>query len=217
METKQILNILLLLAIIIGWLFWSSKSKKKAKEQAKDKKETICQIFNEYGLAFFEMIMYSCKYIGGHPERDRETSSNENILFGTKNGKLIFFASKFIHFDDFMKEEGRTSHKELDVEENSELTHLFDITIDSIVDIRYFDATTSSVVGGVGTSIGGIGVGIPIRMKQGDASVLIDWNDGKYNHSTEFRFAGLLQGIGANRKANTLRNILIKMTKENTN
>jgi hypothetical protein len=61
--------------------------------------------------------------------------------------------------------------------------------------------------------IGGDYWAVPIKMKKGDASVLIDWKEGKYGHSTEFRFVGFLKGMDANRRANSLRNLFIRLTK----
>jgi hypothetical protein len=87
--------------------------------------------------------------------------------------------------------------------------YLFDIPIKRIADIRFFDETTSETIGFFVASYWAI----PINMKKGDASVLIDWNDGQYNHSTEFRFNGILNGYKASNRANALRNSLIKMTK----
>ena len=78
---------------------------------------------------------------------------------------------------------------------------------------KYVDATTTSIKAGIGTSIGGIGVGAPIRTKDENASVFIDWVDGKFNHSVEFR----ITRKNAKTKTNTLRNALIKMVKENSN
>jgi len=187
---------------LVVYLLVSSKQKKEAAK-------LIHKIIDEYGLTFSNMITYYCKYVGGHPERNKETSSYSSILFGTKNGKLIFFEGN-IRFDDSKNQEGRTSHKELKVDDKKEkLTHLFDIPINSIVDVRYFDSTTSVTAG----YVLGDYFALPINMKKGDASVFIDWSDGKYNHSTEFRFAGLMQGRRANERANSLRNTFVRMTK----
>ena len=193
----------LAIASLIVLSFISMQKKKKKKKEALEK---ILKILNEYDLTFSDILTYYCKYVGGHPERDRESS---NLLFGAKNGKLIFFGTNFSISvggeGDFLTYEKVKPY----VSSQTELIHLFDIQIDSIVDIRYFDATTSSTM----ALVGGGHWAIPIRMKQGDASVLIDWNDGKYNHSTEFRFAGFFGGMQANKRANTLRNTFIRMTK----
>jgi len=167
----------------------------------------VTKTINDNGFALSDMKQFWCIYVGGHPERDKESSGT--IFFGIKNGKLIFFEGVGLEFSEGVGIKYRLGC----ASPNHKFTHLLDIPISSILDIRYFDSTTSSTIAGVGTSIGGIGVGIPIRMKQGDASVLIDWNDGRFTHSTEFRFVGFFKGRQANQRANTLRNTLIKMTR----
>jgi len=180
----------------------------------KKKEVRILKILNTYGLTFFDVSIHFCKYVGGHPEQDREASFT-GLLFGAKDGKLIFFECADIFFISgrvftLAGAEGRlTPGKKVDVRHTSELRYLFDIPISSINNIHYFDATTTSIKAGIGTTIGGIGVGIPIRTKDGNASVLIDWSDDRYSHSTEFRFIG----EDANNRANFLRNTLIRMTK----
>ena len=160
-------------------------------------RENISKVLNKYGLTLSDVWNCLCKYVGGHPEQDSAT--HYGLLFGVKNGKLIFFVTSCIYGTD-----GKLSEKDIGCD--AKLIHLFDIPIDCIADIRYFDATTSSTV----AIVGGNHWAIPIHLKKGDASVLIDWNDGRYNHSTEFR----LTGIQANRRANTLRNTFIKITKD---
>ena len=196
MILRHLVIVIVVFVPLIVFLFkWEKKRKMK-------KQMEFLQLLNEHGLTFSEMTRYFCKYVGGHPERDEE--SRENIFFGVKNEKLIFFDgySSNGYYSGGM--EGNMSTK-VKIESDSTLKHLFDIPIKSITDIRYFDATTSSTA----ALVGGSNWAIPIRMKQGDASVLIDWNDGNFNHSTEFRF----EGTQANKRANTLRNKFIKMTK----
>ena len=194
---------------IVLSIIWANKEKKK-------KRELIPKILNEYDLTFSDMMFYNCRYVGGHPERNKESSSNGTvILFGVKNSKLIFFESSKISFGlSLIYDEGKSLKSEkVIINSDSALTYLFDIPINSIIDIRYFDETTSTTVAGVGTSIGGIGVGIPIKMQKGDAAVIIDWRDGRFTHSTEFRVSGNWNIISANERANSLRNTLIRMTR----
>jgi len=181
------------------------KGKYKNKNEAR---EDIVKIFNRYGLTISDISTYFCKYVGGHPDRDRESSMG--ILFGAKNGKLIFFEYKNIFFKGglFLVEGGITPDTVI-IRSNSEVIHLFEVPINNIVDIRYFDATTSRTI----AFVVGNHWAVPIRMEKGDASVLIDWNNGRFNHSTEFRFVGAgAQGHQANKRANALRNTFIKMT-----
>jgi len=199
-----LMGVLLFVALLTIIYKWFNNKREK-------KQELITKFLSKYDLTLSNMIMCHCQYIGGHPERDRESNVRAFILFGAKNGKLIFFEGKEI-LESLGGTDGMImSYKNID--SDTECSYLFDIPINSIVDIRYFDATTSNIVGGIGTSIGGIGIGIPIRMKHGDASVLVDWSDGRFTHSTEFRFVGSFKGRQANERANSLRNTLIRMTK----
>ena len=127
-----------------------------------------------------------------------------------KNENFLFFEGVGVNFKETILSqsvEGSFAPDKVFIDSQANLRHLFDIPIDSIIDIRYFDATTNRTVG----AIGGANWAIPIHMKKEDASVLIDWSDGRFNHSTEFRFVGLFGGHNANKRANTLRNALIKM------
>ena len=205
--------ILYAIVVAAAVLFYFKVAKEKNLYRSKKKaNEYVQKILDEYGLTFSGMTTFFCKYVGGHPERDRESSINNSLYFWVKNGKLIFFEGVGIHFKDGLLSpvvEGSLTPDKVFIDSTANLTYLFDIPIDNIEDIRYFDATTSSTM----AIVGGDSWAIPIRMKKGDASVLIDWKDGKYSHSTEFRFVGLVAGTNANRKANTMRNTLIKMTK----
>jgi len=181
--------------------------KKRQFDTRKKAKEGIAKILNQYGLNISDMMLYYCKYVGGHPDRD-SSSNGILLLFGTQNGKLIFFEGIGIHCA--AGEGGLTSDRKLRFyNQGAELRHLFDIPINSIEGIRYFDETTNRTVG----LIGGNHWAIPVNMKKGDASVLIDWYDGRYNHSTEFRLGSFLGGGTRSTRANTLRNTLIRMTK----
>jgi len=199
----ELLIAALVIAVIIAFSKFIVKWIKRIRERGRD---IFLNVLNEYGLDFPDTAMYFCKYVGGHPDRDSETRSGQHILFGVKSGKLIFFISGGLSFEGRLTCE-KTFKKYFQGFED--LRYLFEIQNDSIVDIRYFDATTSSA----SALVGGDHWAIPIYTKKGDASVLIDWNDGRYNHSTEFRFTGFQQGHQANKRANTMRNTLIQMTK----
>ncbi|MDR2586029.1 MAG: hypothetical protein LBC84_07430 [Prevotellaceae bacterium] len=160
-------------------------------------------MLKEYGFTLTEMASFTCTYVGGHPAKDKE--SLFRIIFGVKEKKLIFFETSVVIANGLSFLEGEIQPKtKVRVTYQSASNHLFDINIENIQDIRYFDATTTRPVGLVGGSFWAI----PINMKRGDASVLIDWAEGKYSHSTEFR----VTGPKANERANTLRNALIRMT-----
>ena len=191
--------------------YFKVAQKKNIFRSRSNAKIDIQKILDLYGLTFSGMTTYFCKYVGGHPERDSESSINHSLFFWKKDERLIFFEGVGIHFKEMSISppvEGSLTPDKVFVDSHANLTHLFDIQISSIQDIRYFDATTSSAA----ALVGGNHWAIPIYTKNDDASVLIDWNDGRYNHSTEFRFGGFLQSK-ANKRANTLRNTLIKMTK----
>ena len=67
-------------------------------------------ILAQWGLTFSDLIYCQyCRYIGGHPEQDREVKV---ASFAAKNGKLLFFGGVFGY------------------------RYLFDIPIDSIGDIQ---------------------------------------------------------------------------------
>jgi len=230
------MEFILLVLGLIAFLVISSKVMKKKKNKAKD---SIFSTLRQYDITVEELIFYGCKYVGGHPDRDSESN---NIFFTKKNGKLVFFTGAMAHDTDLKETfslknmnpidpyknffrtlsgsktqqpkklnilvEGEQIHEEIK-NDFYELNHLFDIPIDAIADIRYFDATSSSIVG----LVGGDYWAVPIKINKGDASVLIDWRDGKFGHSTEFRFVGFLRGMNANKRANSLRNLFIRLTK----
>jgi len=164
----------------------------------KNDEKMVSQLLSKYDLTILELTGYNCTYIGGHPDQNVETTA---VVVGAKNGKLIFFQGALLNYGENLSTKGLLGSA------NNGFKHIFDISIESIADIRYFDATTSRTVGLVGVSH----FAIPINMKQGDASVLIDWTDGTFSHSTEFR----ITGSAANYRANTLRNRLMQMVKEN--
>lgn len=174
----------------------------------KVKKRIINELQNR-SLCLSDLTVYFCQYIGGHPKRDRESLAS--VWFGAKDGKLIFFEGDTIFKKKgILSGEGRiNSDDEVNFFLESKLTHLFDIPIDDIKDILYFDETTKNTIG----AFVGYSVAIPIRIKHEEAVVLIVWNDGRYDHSTEFRFNGVFTGNNANRRANTLRNVFIEMTR----
>jgi len=190
-------GLLILILIIAGCVTLYQKYSKKYKTKVKLKKEAASALFEQYGLTTSEIAFSPCLYIGGHPERDNETKFG-NTLFGVKSGKILFFeyAGLLLASESF----------EAQVEP-PKIKYLFDIPVDSIEDIRYFDATTKQTLG----LAGGSNWAIPIKMTKGEASVLVDWKDGKFYHSTEFRFK--FNFVGANEDANKLRNTLIRMSR----
>ena len=209
-------SIILLLCCAVALWFcyrWITKIAKKDEN-------LVAKILNEYGLTIPELTGYNCKYVGGHPDQNWEVAP---VLIGAKNGKLIFFQGATLIY----KEEDLPPNRSLmrpnpifkpvfstllKAEGPIRITsngfkHLFDIPIGSITDIQYVDETTTSIKGGIGTSIGGIGVGVPIRTKDESASVFIVWVEGNFSHSTEL----CITQQNANARANALRNVLIKM------
>jgi len=180
--------------------------------------EAITNILKEHDLTLPELLVYHCHFVGGHPERDKESyygAINSGIFIGAKNGKIIFFEYQNINFRVKMGQaldatEGSIQLDIMSIFPEWKVNYLFDIPIDNIVDIRYFDLQASRTM----AAVGGANWAVPINMKEGEASVLIDWRDDRFYHSTEFR----LSGYGAwakvtNSRANALRNSLIKMTK----
>jgi len=82
----QFLLILLVLIMFGLFIFWM------ANNMVKEARKNIFNVLNKYGLTLTELMIYDCKYVGGHPERDIISNINRT-LFGVKNGKLIFFGS----------------------------------------------------------------------------------------------------------------------------
>jgi len=98
-------------------------------------KEKFLSILDEYDLTFSDCAAYHCIYKSGHPDRNGE--SRWGIVFGAKNGKLVFLeTNNFIVYQN--KREGRLKDNEklvLGVQVN----HLFNIPIDNIEDIQSSD------------------------------------------------------------------------------
>jgi len=161
-------------------------------------KKNIIKLLNDYNLEFSDMITgFCCTYIGGHPDRDRE--STNIIMFGVKNGKLIFFEGNNVlvkHGLNSCPDGGLTSDK-VSIDFAAQLRYLFYIPTDGIKDIS---------VGGVGIVTEGF---LTTRVTTVDASVKIYWTDGRYTSTTEFHF----QGSDANRRANALRNAFYRITR----
>ena len=112
------------------------------------------------------LTTYSCKYVGGHPERN--AGSYGCIIFGAKNGKITFYECKNIFFPTLGRNiaEGKFRPEQAWVRKDSILAYLFDIPINGIDEIR------------------------PKYNTESDAFVSIYWSDGNYRSSTEFRFSG---------------------------
>jgi len=134
------------------------------------------------------LTTYSCKYVSGHPERN--AGSYGCIIFGAKNGKLMFYECENIFFPSlgFTIAEGKLTPEQAEIRKNAIFVHLFDIPISGIDEIRYKFKT------------------------ERDASVFIYWSDDNYRSSTEFRFAGLgYAGKDAIRRANDLVQVFEEM------
>jgi len=148
-----------------------------------NKEKNTKSAMQKSGLKESEFHKTESKYIGGHPKKDDVV---EYVWYRIADEKLMFY-------------ERFTS---IDVPKFH-----FDIPISSITDIQYNDATTmeNKVTLGRVLLIGICALTWKKKKKNEITGVTIDWNDGKFNHSTTFS----IEGKGAETKANALRNKLI--------
>ena len=167
----------------------------------------ISEILNEYDLTLPELSAYFCQYVGGHPERDKE--SFRGIFVGSKNGKIVFFEFRNITFktislsDYWASMEGPIKPDKMKIQSGWTVRHLFDIPSDNIIDIGYSDLYTESNLSDM--------VG---NRKEGDASVIIVWSDGRFTNSTEFRIVAYRgEAEKTNKRGNALSNALKRMAK----
>ncbi len=138
------------------------------------------------GIKQTDIVPYGT-YVGGHPDAD------ENINYAViypKDKKLII--AKQLH--ESIPPEDKVS-----------------IVITSIKDITVEDASSieKKVTLGRVLLTGVFALAWRKSKKNELAFVSIDWNDGKFNHSTLFSF----EGKDAMQKANTARNKLIKIAR----
>ena len=148
-----------------------------------NKEKNTKSAMQKNGLKESEFHKTESKYIGGHPKKDDVV---EYVWYRIADEKLMFY-------------ERFTS---IDVPKFH-----FDIPISAITDIQYNDATTmeNKVTLGRVLLIGVFALAWKKKKKNEIAFVTIDWNDGKFNHTTTFS----VEDKDANTKANALRNKLI--------
>lgn len=122
-------------------------------------------------------------YIGGHPQIDNEET--DTILFD--KGTIIEICS----------------HK---------MKELAAIKKEQIRDIKIENATTfeSRISAGRILLVGVFALAWKKKSKNENAYLIIEWNDGRFNHSTAFLF----QGEGSMQTANKLRNWIIRSLKD---
>ena len=142
------------------------------------KKELLNEGFNINGLKPFGT------YVGGHPSKN-ENSDHTYIL---KEDNMIGF------------------YKRLMAERPNKI---FSISVESITSINIEDATTMEkrITLGRVLLVGVFALAWKKKKKNELAFIVIDWNDGKFDHATTFSF----DGSNAAQLANTARNELIKM------
>ena len=218
----------LIIIVIVTVVILSIMLGKKNSSERLRRQDKLAKSFANWDLSVTDIMSTNSKYVGGHPDGDNE---GLNIVVGAKNGQLIFFGGgsgllncevkngKLFFYEGLyatdlysdLSSNFQITIKSMDILFNSmnPFRYLFSIPIRDIRDIQYIDATTRSTKAIIGTSIGGIGIGAPIKTKDENASVFIDWVDGNFCHSIELK----ITQQNANTKANTLRNALIRMIK----
>ena len=126
------------------------------------------------------------KYAGGHPEIDKIIESCNIYL---KNGAL--------HICEY--------------DTRQLLSTKSTIKVSAITDIQVEDASTldKKVTLGRVLLVGVFALAWRKNKKDEHAFVCVDWNDGKFDHSTIFAF----EGKNSMQSANTARNALIKISR----
>jgi hypothetical protein len=176
-----ILIIFVVVSVIIAILYHTTgwkEANEKANEKLKAKK------LKEYGVTSLSVIQDIGKYVGGHPKRN---DMIEYCSWYKKEDELIFLQKK----------------------DKYELypSLAMRITISTIKDIVLEDASTMDrrITLGRVLLIGIFALAWRKNKKNEMAFVVIEWNDGKFNHSTTFAY----EGKDAMQRANTDRNRLI--------
>ena len=150
---------------------------------SQNKEKDIKEKYRRNGFDLNELIFVGT-YVGGHPDK------NDNIDYChvyKKNSELIFYR-KFIAEDPI---------------------ELFSIQIDLIKNIIVEDATTieSRITVGRLFFVGIFALAWKKKKKEELAFIIVEWNDGKFDHSTTFS----TEGKDSMQKANGIRNHLIKL------
>lgn len=152
----------------------------------KEQKETNEKLKSE-GISNEDFKKTDATYVGGHPDADNNIS---NIVYRKNDDELLFYS----RLADFKMPE-----------------YAFKIPITQIKDIGIEDATSmeSKVTVGRLFLVGIFAFAWKKKKKDELAFVTIDWNDGRFDHTTILN----LEGKDAMQRANTLRNQLIRDVK----
>jgi len=137
------------------------------------------------GLSLSAFIQSKATYAGGHPNANEQFSS---VAYIEKDGNLRFYAMPYDFQMPYFK---------------------FSIKKEAITNISLEDASTmeSRISLGRVLLVGVFALAWRKKKKNELAFVVIDWNDGKFDHSTTFSF----EGENATQEANRFRNDLISM------
>lgn len=132
-----------------------------------------------------ESLIKAETYVGGHPELDKNLTNS--VIYKLENELII---------SDQLAP-------------NAPPVKRCTIPIESVKNINIEDSSTieNKVTLGRAILVGVFALAWRKKKKNELAFVTIDWNDGKFEHSTIFSF----EGINAMQKANTARNALIKI------
>lgn len=153
----------------------------------KEDKQKQDAFLKKKGLSLSDFRLSNAKYVGGHPNADMEFS---HVAFVPVNDVIEFYYGQFIIKGNDYK---------------------FSIKKSDIKNISFEDATTMEkrVTLGRVLLVGVFALAWRKKKKNEIAFVVIDWNDGQFDHSTTFSF----EGSNAAQQANMFRNRLITACK----
>jgi hypothetical protein len=167
--------LLLLFIVLIVWILLAQKKKKKAKSKQ----------YAEFELKGLTKLGESGKFVGGHPEINRQYAFTELMIQG---------------------EEISIWYKATKIDKIYPAAMIFK---NSIKGITVIDKSTmqSRVSTGALLLVGVWALAMPKKSKTIENFLSIQWNDGKFDHETVFSFEGPNSAL----EANTLKNTLFKV------
>lgn len=166
----------LIIGVFIIIFFFAVRA---ANKDHKDTTEVLSE--RKQDLSDFKIIG---NYVGGHPDYDKEIMG---VSVRQDNDDLCFYEQRYPTAMPY---------------------HRFDIKKDSVKSIDIEDASTieNKITVGRIFLVGLFALGWRKKKKNELAFVVINWNDGRFDHSTTF----VCEGKNAMQKANAARNHLIK-------
>ncbi len=180
----------LLVLVVIGFF-------QAAKKTSKSKHEKEKELSDKYNLDESNEL-FSAKYLGGHPS----INNNGDLRVFHKNNQLVLVS----FFTELVSDDKVGQYDKYD------FYICGSIDFASIKEVTLEDQSTieNRITVGRMLLVGPLAFAWKKKEKIESAYLILDWNDGTFNHKTLFEFTG----SSSMQKANTARNKLINTVKK---